>query len=81
MGCAYINGDICDNCGQASLHPAHLDQRRADRDGYLTLVQRLLLYDFLEERNGQLVLTLDFVELLYLYSDEEEEPSDEGDNN
>ena len=55
--------------------------RRADRDGYMTLVQRLLLYDFLEERNGQLVLTLDFVELLDLYSDEEEEPSDEGDNN
>ena len=85
MGCAYINGDICDNCGQASLHPAHLDQRRAvrraDRDGYMTLVQRLLLYDFLEERDGQLVLPLDFVELLDLYSDEEEEPSDEGDNN
>ena len=29
MGCAYIHGDICDYCGQASLHPTHLDQRRA----------------------------------------------------
>ena len=28
-GCAYIHGDICDYCGQASLHPTHLDQRRA----------------------------------------------------
>jgi len=55
--------------------------RRADRDGNMTLVQRLLLYDFLEERDGQLVLPLDFVELLDLYSDEEDEPSDEGDNN
>lgn len=56
MGCAYIHGDICDYCGQASLHPTHLDQRRAvrraDRDG--------------GERDGQLVLPPDFVELLQL---------------
>jgi len=46
--------------------------RRANADGNLTLVQRLLLYDFLEERDGQLVLPLDFVELLDLYSDSED---------
>jgi len=46
--------------------------RRANAEGNLTLVQRLLLYDFLEERNGQLVLPLDFVELLDLYSDSDE---------
>ena len=44
--------------------------------GNLTLVQRLLLYDFLEERDGQLVLPLDFVELLDLYSDDSDEWSD-----
>ena len=26
--CAYIHGQTCDYCGQASLHPTHLDQRR-----------------------------------------------------
>lgn len=46
--------------------------RRANAEGNLNLVQRLLLYDFLEERDGQLVLPLDFVELLDLYSDSEE---------
>eukprot|EP00092_Neocalanus_flemingeri_P040322 GFUD01043917.1.p1 GENE.GFUD01043917.1~~GFUD01043917.1.p1 ORF type:complete len:617 (+),score=100.08 GFUD01043917.1:143-1852(+) len=46
--------------------------RRANAEGNLTLVQRLLLYDFLEERDGQLVLPLDFVELLDLYSDSDE---------
>ena len=46
--------------------------RRANADGNLSLVQRLLLYDFLEERDGQLVLPLDFVELLDLYSDTDE---------
>jgi len=51
--------------------------RRADRDGNLTLVQRLLLYDFLEERDGQLVLPLDFVELLDLYSDDSDEWEEE----
>jgi E3 ubiquitin-protein ligase makorin len=50
--------------------------RRANADGNLTLVQRLLLYDFLEERDGQLVLPLDFVELLDLYSDDSDEWSD-----
>ena len=45
-------------------------------EGNLTLVQRLLLYDFLEERDGQLVLPLDFVELLDLYSDDSDEWSD-----
>ena len=29
VGCAYIHGETCDYCGQASLHPTHLDQRRA----------------------------------------------------
>ena len=38
-------------------------------------------FSTISSRNGQLVLPLDFVELLDLYSDEEEEPSDEGDNN
>ena len=47
----------------------------------MTMMQRLLLYDFLEERDGQLVLPLDFVELLDLYSDEEDETTDEDDNN
>jgi len=46
--------------------------RRTNADGNLTLVQRLLLYDFLEERDGQLVLPLDFVELLDLYSDSDD---------
>lgn len=46
--------------------------RRQNADGNLSLVQRLLLYDFLEERDGQLVLPLDFVELLDLYSDTDE---------
>ena len=55
--------------------------RRTDRDGNMTMMQRLLLYDFLEERDGQLVLPLDFVELLDLYSDEEDETTDEDDNN
>jgi len=50
--------------------------RRANADGNLSLVQRLLLYDFLEERDGQLVLPLDFVELLDLYSDDSDEWSD-----
>jgi len=53
--------------------------RRANADGNLSLVQRLLLYDFLEERDGQLVLPLDFVELLDLYSDTDE-MSDEEEN-
>ena len=26
--CAYIHGETCDYCGQNSLHPTHLDQRR-----------------------------------------------------
>ena len=56
--------------------------RRTDRDGNMSMMQRLLLYDFLEERDGQLVLPLDFVELLDLYSDEEGETTeDEDDNN
>ena len=54
--------------------------RRANADGNLSLVQRLLLYDFLEERDGQLVLPLDFVELLDLYSDSDE-MSDNDENN
>ena len=54
--------------------------RRANADGNLSLVQRLLLYDFLEERDGQLVLPLDFVELLDLYSDSDE-TSDNDENN
>merc|ERR1719186_16418 len=28
-GCAYIHGETCDYCGQACLHPTHLDQRRS----------------------------------------------------
>ena len=51
--------------------------RRTNADGNLSLVQRLLLYDFLEERDGQLVLPLDFVELLDLYSDTDELSDDE----
>ena len=68
-------------CRVVDVGPPKKPVRRADRDGNMTLVQRLLLYDFLEERDGQLVLPLDFVELLDRYSDEEDEPSDEGDNN
>ena len=51
--------------------------RRTNAAGDLSLVQRLLLYDFLEERDGQLVLPLDFVELLDLYSDTDELSDDE----
>ena len=29
VGCAYVHGEICDYCGQACLHPTHLDQRRS----------------------------------------------------
>lgn len=46
--------------------------RRSNAEGNLSLVQRLLLYDFLEERDGQLVFPLDFVELFDLYSDEDD---------
>ena len=53
--------------------------RRTNAEGNLSLVQRLLLYDFLEERDGQLVLPLDFVELLDLYSDTDELSDDEDD--
>ena len=28
VGCAYVHGQQCDYCGQAVLHPTHLDQRR-----------------------------------------------------
>ena len=54
------------------IGPPKKPVRRTNADGNLTLVQRLLLYDFLEERDGQLVLPLDFVELLDLYSDTDE---------
>jgi E3 ubiquitin-protein ligase makorin len=52
--------------------PPRKPQRRVNAEGNLSLVQRLLLYDFLEEREGQLVLPLDFVELFDLYSDSED---------
>jgi len=54
------------------IGPPKKPVRRTNADGNLSLVQRLLLYDFLEERDGQLVLPLDFVELLDLYSDTDE---------
>ena len=44
-------------------------------------MQRLLLYDFLEERDGQLVLPLDFVELLDLYSDDSADEWSDGETN
>ena len=69
----------CSKCGLTLLFVRVVDVgppkkpiRRANADGNLSLVQRLLLYDFLEERDGQLVLPLDFVELLDLYSDTDE---------
>jgi len=61
---------------KVDVGPPKKPLRRANADGNLTLVQRLLLYDFLEERDGQLVLPLDFVELLDLYSDDSDEWSD-----
>lgn len=54
------------------MGPPKKPVRRTNAEGNLSLVQRLLLYDFLEERDGQLVLPLDFVELLDLYSDTDE---------
>jgi len=84
--CKYFNkgtgecpfGNKCfyqhaDKDGRAvDVGPPKKPLRRANAEGNLTLVQRLLLYDFLEERDGQLVLPLDFVELLDLYSDSDE---------
>ena len=68
-------------CRVVDVGPPTKPVRRTDRDGNMSMMQRLLLYDFLEERDGQLVLPLDFVELLDLYSDEEGETTDEDDNN
>ena len=59
------------------MGPPKKPTRRTNAEGNLSLVQRLLLYDFLEERDGQLVLPLDFVELLDLYSDTDELSDDE----
>ena len=58
--------------GGLLMGPPKKPVRRTNADGNLSLVQRLLLYDFLEERDGQLVLPLDFVDLLDLYSDTDE---------
>jgi len=52
--------------------PPRKPQRRVNAEGNLSLVQRLLLYDFLEEREGQLVLPMEFVELFDLYSDSDD---------
>ena len=62
----------CCNFREVDVGPPKKPVRRTNAEGNLSLVQRLLLYDFLEERDGQLVLPLDFVELLDLYSDTDE---------
>ena len=75
------NADVNSQCYRiVDVGPPKKPIRRANADGNLSLVQRLLLYDFLEERDGQLVLPLDFVELLDLYSDSDE-TSDNDENN
>ena len=75
------NADVNLQCYRiVDVGPPKKPIRRANADGNLSLVQRLLLYDFLEERDGQLVLPLDFVELLDLYSDSDE-TSDNDENN
>ncbi len=50
--------------------------RRANTDGELEFVERLLLYDFLEERDGRIVLPVDFIQLLDLISDADDTDSD-----
>ena len=70
---------ICFYFRVVDVGPPKKPIRRTNADGNLSLVQRLLLYDFLEERDGQLVLPLDFVELLDLYSDTDELSDDEDD--
>jgi len=57
---------------EVDVGPPKKPVRRANAEGNLTLVQRLLLYDFLEEREERLVLPLDYIELLDLFSDSDE---------
>ena len=45
---------------------------RRNADGEGSLVERLLLYDFLEERDGHLVLPLELLDVLEFLSDSEE---------
>lgn len=46
--------------------------RRQNADGEQTLVDRLLLYDFLEERDGRLVFPLEYLDFLEFLSDSED---------
>jgi len=52
--------------------PPKKPARRTNAEGNLSIVQRLVLYDFLEERDGQYILPMDFMELLDLYSDSDD---------
>ena len=44
--------------------PPQRRTRRENADGELSLVQRLIIYDFLEEREGRLMLPMDILDLL-----------------
>jgi len=68
--CFYRHANI--EGRDVDVGPPKKPVRRANADGNLTLVQRLLLYDFLEEREERLVLPLDYIELLDLFSDSDE---------
>jgi len=74
--CPFGNKCFYRHAGQdgreVDVGPPKKPVRRANAEGNLTLVQRLLLYDFLEEREERLVLPLEYIELLDLFSDSDE---------
>jgi len=74
--CPFGNKCFYRHAGQdgrdVDVGPPKKPVRRANADGNLTLVQRLLLYDFLEEREERLVLPLEYIELLDLFSDSDD---------
>ena len=53
--------------------PPPKPSKRQNADGDLNMMQRYLLYDFLEERNGRLVLPLEFLDILDFLTDSDDD--------
>lgn len=58
MSICFFSGKTID------VGPPQRRTRRENAEGELSLVQRLIIHDFLEEREGRLVLPLDILDLL-----------------
>lgn len=56
--CAYIHGDICEQCGQACLHPTNVEQRRQHKTDCLNALEQDMEHSFAIARSKDKTCTI-----------------------